>query len=309
MQRRLSRETLLKLTTDESPHGVFQPGHPSGGCGGHPTTNHPSAGCLTTACTPRPPRASGRYIHLLVWLLLCASWLGTDPAWASEEQEAKGLVESIAALTYAAAWPTATYTGASIKSVDPVIGGYDIRVKLSGKSAWSDGDLWLELVFQVRRGGLDDVKVKRHNAILSPPFATTQALGQLLADLANETTTQQQTSTLHSGDSGQGFRFYVTNDCRLPIKLAVKYRRLDGEWSTVGWWSFAGNSSRYLAFNGGEWVRTDASTVYYYAETSDGSLFWGDNSHRELFEGKTLPMSSVYDKNGDTEFSLSCPGK
>ena len=227
-----------------------------------------------------------------------------------QREETKSLVESIAGVVYAAAWPTATYENFSIKSIDPVANGYDVLVKLSGKSGWNDGDLWLVIVFNLRNGELKDVSVVNHNALLSPPFATTKAIGELIADLAEEGQRQsrQQTQSLYSGGS-EGYKFFVTNRCRHAIDIALKYRKINGEWATIGWWGVSGNSSRYLSFKNGDFARTNNSIAYYFAETKDGRLYWGDGTNEVLLDGRRLPMSKVDDSDGDTDLTLTCPGQ
>jgi hypothetical protein len=44
------------------------------------------------------------------------------------------------------------------------------------------GDLWVELVVQLRDGDLYDIRVRDHNAILVPPFETAISIGQAIAE-------------------------------------------------------------------------------------------------------------------------------
>ena len=224
---------------------------------------------------------------------------------ASSEDDPRGFVDSIAATVYSTAWPTATYEQVSIKSIDPAPGGYNILVKLSGKSGWGGGDLWMVVTLELRGGSLSDVRVDSHNAILSPPFAIAQALGELLVQLA-EDTAESQSQSIASAESAPGYRLYVSNLCRHPIRLAVKYKTPSNQWDTVGWWEFTPNSSRYLTFRDGRFARTNSSVLYYYAESEDRSLYWGGGGTQVSLDGRTLSMNKVEDTEGDTEWSLRC---
>ena len=142
--------------------------------------------------------------------------LPADVAFAGDEEDARSFVQSVAATVYGLAWPTATYESFSLKSVDRVRGGYDARVRLNGISAFSDSALWMEIVFEVRNGALNDVRVARHNAILSAPFATAEAMGQLVADLLEESSSGSPAPSYYASGSGssnnrQGFRLHVAN--------------------------------------------------------------------------------------------------
>lgn len=94
---------------------------------------------------------------------------------------------SIAKLTYNAAWPTATYRSWDFDTpVRDVGGGYDVVIKLSGISGLGGSDLWLKLGFAFRSGSLSRTWVVSHNAWVMPPFKTLQTLGQITADLAKQ---------------------------------------------------------------------------------------------------------------------------
>jgi uncharacterized membrane protein len=250
----------------------------------------------------RPKLSSILFAGFLIGLLLTGR--------ARAQDNPRGFVESIASGLYAAAWPTATYESVAVKSIDPVEGGFDVLVKLSGKSSFDDGELWMIVVVEVRNGALHDVRVARHNAILSPPFSTTKALAQLISQLAEENSASSSHGVSSSAsESSSSYRFYVRNGCRHPIRLAIKYRDLDKTWKTVGWWNFAGSESSYLSNSDGKNLRTTAVTVYYYAEAQDGSFYWSGGRHEGIVDGRTLPMLALEDKDGDTELPLLCAGR
>ncbi|RMH16750.1 MAG: DUF1036 domain-containing protein [Acidobacteria bacterium] len=180
-------------------------------------------------------------VALLVFLVATLTAVPSS-ARKSAEDDPKGFVESIAETVYAWAWPSAEYESASVKSIDPVAGGYDVLVKLSGKSAFDGGDLWLVLVFKLRNGSLADVKVSAHNAILVPPFATVKALGQLIAELAAEQSyrsppkaSSPQPLYQPRPRSEPSFGWRICNKSTEP-EVWVAYSYLDGgDWVTKGW--------------------------------------------------------------------------
>ncbi len=125
-------------------------------------------------------------------LILLAS-----PAFAQDSRdarEARGLVESVAAGLYRFAWPSATYKSWALKQVQPVTGGLDIVTRLTGTSRWDGSDLWLELLLELRRDGLRDVRVVQHNAILVPPFVTSDAIAQGLVRAIDDYNRSKSTS-------------------------------------------------------------------------------------------------------------------
>lgn len=124
----------------------------------------------------------------VVWLALLALLWAAAPAdvagQTADDAEARGLMESVAATVYAAAWPTATFERFGIARVDrPAGGGLDLVVRLDGTSAFGGGALWMELAISFRNGAMSDLEVRRHNALLAPPFATARAVGELIVDV------------------------------------------------------------------------------------------------------------------------------
>ena len=104
--------------------------------------------------------------------------------------------------------------------------------------------------------------------------------------------------------------FLFKNNCRYPVRLAIHYRKTNGEWTTEGWWNIAPFQETYLASKGTR-LTTNSSIWYYYAETTDGSgEYWkGDypisfgTFFGTSFERK-LPMRKMQDN--DNNWSISC---
>ncbi len=244
------------------------------------------------------------------WFLVVILILGCTLSVLASDEDPKGFVESISETVYTWAWPTATYEDVSIKSIDPVANGHDIQVKLSGKSGLSGGDLWLVIIFKLRNGSLQDIRVLDHNALIAEPFSTVKTMGLLIANLAQEFASDTSTQTSNTtSESLEGYRFKVINNCLRPVRVAIKYHNLGGDWRAMGWWNVKGGASQYLAFTDGTYARTNSSAFYYFVETQDGSLHWDEGDHKVIVGGRTLMMSRLEDEEGDTELYLSCPGR
>lgn len=143
-----------------------------------------------------PVKSSSRYraMRTVCTTALTILVLASTPAFIGRasgqdnEAEARSLVQSLGAFIYGMAWPTATYSASSLHSLSRARNGYDVTVRLAGTSGFSGENLWMDLVIELRNGSLSDVKVRRHNAILSPPFATSQRVAALVAAAAEHAT-------------------------------------------------------------------------------------------------------------------------
>jgi hypothetical protein len=122
---------------------------------------------------------------LLFWLLLSSIESASSVAQRATQNDGAvtALVNSVAGKIYKLAWPTATYKSVSIEDFEPVDGGVDVTVRLSGSSGFDGSELWLDLVFLVRDGKLQTFKVRDHNAILVPPFITSGKMAEALVAL------------------------------------------------------------------------------------------------------------------------------
>lgn len=174
------------------------------------------------------------FVLMFVFLVLSSA----SYARASDEEEAKGIVGSLAETVYGFAWPTAEYESVSFKSLDPVVGGHDVVVRLSGKSAFGDGDLWLDLVFEIRNGAFHDMSVRRHNAILVPPFTTVKTLAQTLAELIEDGGNLQQPRHSAPGlttrvpeEKREAAAVCLRNPTKYTINLS--YRWGENEWTSA----------------------------------------------------------------------------
>ena len=84
---------------------------------------------------------------------------------------------------------------------------------------------------------------------------------------------------------------HFTNNCGNPVRLAMRYRDMHGQWVTGGWWQFAGRDDAYLTRSStGRRVATDHNVVYYYAETTRGQRSTWSGGYRNRLGGTMLNM-------------------
>ncbi len=215
----------------------------------------------------------------ILLLLVCLTLAGSASLPAKESRKQGGVesfIQSIAATTYAAAWPTATYKKASIKRSTRVGDGYDVAVRLLGESTFG-GELWLDLVFEIRGGSLSDMRVGNHNAILMAPFETAKTFGAFLEEMLKEY--GNSTSTQYSAP----VRAAPTHSAKMAGAVCLKnptshtlnyaFRWGEGEWTEQAveagsnrwhWWPYAGSEHVSPKFS----IRFDNHFDTGYTETS-----------------------------------------
>lgn len=135
------------------------------------------------------PKAGRAMLMLIAAMLMTLGTTGQAQA-AEDRDEAVGMVGAVCQTVYAFAWPTAEYTDARLRRVVEVKNGFNVIVRLRGKSAFSGGTLWLDLQFEVRDGGFSGLRVRGHNAILADPFETVETLGEVLVAIVDEVNSQ-----------------------------------------------------------------------------------------------------------------------
>lgn len=235
----------------------------------------------------------GRRIRLSLLSLLC--FLNTPGVlWATISDDNGGIesfIDSVAATTYAAAWPTATYKKVSIEKTEKVTGGYDISVRLMGESVFG-GDLWLDLVFEFRSGVLHDMRIGGHNAILFAPFETAKALGAFVDEMIREYNDSPGSSTR----ARRAGAVCLKNPTEHTLKFS--YRWGEGEWveQILGanynqwyWWLYDGGTQRSPKF----YIRFDGSFSPGYTETE----YW--------LERRSTSLPVTCDKSKQYKFAVS----
>ncbi|SEB52393.1 hypothetical protein [Terriglobus roseus] len=95
---------------------------------------------------------------------------------------------------YNLAWPTATYSDFGLRGIEPVQGGFDVKILLDGRSGFDNSDLWILLRIKIRRNGIADIVVLNDNHFLMAPFATSTAVGQAVVQLSQRYAESQPSS-------------------------------------------------------------------------------------------------------------------
>jgi hypothetical protein len=263
-----------------------------------------------------------RYRMLALGWLVALSW--HLPARAEEAKEEQSFVSSVASAVYTAAWPTATFVDWNFKSFNWVSGGTDLVVRLEGRSGFDDSDLWVDLVFEFRDGTFSNIRVLNHNAILAPPFQTTQTLLKTAADIANQYAKDHPTPQTHPASQGdaqstsnivppptrrQTHEIRVSNSCKLPVTLWVSLRDSLGKWQQPDSWTIAASSSTYLGDSQSLNLELSDSQVYFYGEVPGTNYTWrGDQNI--AYGDRTLPMQPLTlttAADGAYELALACP--
>lgn len=95
------------------------------------------------------------------------------------EKSCEEIVEGIGSMVLCVAWPTATYKYSSFKGVDFVKEGIDITFRIYGQSAWTDGEIWLDVILTLDSGlDLKNIRWGDYSAFF-PPGSAVKALVEL----------------------------------------------------------------------------------------------------------------------------------
>jgi hypothetical protein len=108
------------------------------------------------------------------------------------------LVDGVAAVVYNVAWPTATYERVTFRSLNPAANGADVAFRLHGKSLFADGDLWLDVIMQVRGGEITGLKWGDNNGFV-PPGLTTGAMLEAINEMTKPSPARSPESAASSG--------------------------------------------------------------------------------------------------------------
>lgn len=132
---------------------------------------------------------SRRIFASLTLTLMLASCLCNAPALAQSSSDDTWywqLVKSVGKTLYFFAWPTDTYDHMEFGHIERKPGGADVYVVLYGHS-WLEGDLWTEVVTEIRNGSVADMHFGRYSSkAFIAPGTTIQAWGQALDQINQE---------------------------------------------------------------------------------------------------------------------------
>ena len=94
-----------------------------------------------------------------------------------------------------AAWPTDTYGGIEPGNIELKPGGADVSVVVYGTS-WVEGDIWTEVVAEIRDGQITNFRFGRYSPkALIPPGTTLRTFAEVLKSMNDEYERQQAQGT------------------------------------------------------------------------------------------------------------------
>jgi hypothetical protein len=99
----------------------------------------------------------------------------------------------------------------------------------------------------------------------------------------------------------------IENLCNRPVNLWVDHSDGWRNWHTHGSFTVGAYASTYLSDNGTRLHQRTDHDIYFYAETTNGTVTW-DGTYMRNVDGYTLPMrrQSVVLKNGAYAIRLGC---
>ncbi|MGI0480363.1 DUF1036 domain-containing protein [Geminocystis sp. CENA526] len=104
------------------------------------------------------------------------------------------------------------------------------------------------------------------------------------------------------------YNYQVTNSCRHPIRVAIRYRNIQQQWVTQGWWNLTPGKSISLGNNNGTLLASDNGVWYYYAEsTNNTGLSWSGQDNKVSYDGRTLNMRKETNNGDHGKLNLTCP--
>ena len=104
--------------------------------------------------------------------------------------------------------------------------------------------------------------------------------------------------------------FNFENKCDHPVRVAIHFMDLNGQWQQEGWWTVNPNVSTYLAAQNNTRLKSNNNIWYYYVETTDGSKIGWFGNQNVSFQGQMLKMLKAERVNAnavDFHWSINCP--
>ena len=147
-------------------------------------------------------RASAAWAARAALVVVTLLALTARPAFADDDADrARGFVDSVAALVFHYAWPTAQYADYECCTIAPAGNGrLRVTFRLHGISAFGGGPLWTNVDIVLGKSGVEDMQFGDNNAILAQPGQTMGALGQVL--LALNAQARQARGNVAQGPAG-----------------------------------------------------------------------------------------------------------
>lgn len=136
----------------------------------------------------------------------------------------------------------------------------------------------------------------------SPTFALDDC-DDLTAGLIAGCPSVREGGGIQNEDSSVG-SFLFANNCDDSVRLAVRYRNLDGDWVSRGWWEAEPGEKFYLSHRGRK-LSSDNAIWFYYAECLNKSCQW-EGDHPARLRNRQLMMRSKRNPLGDNSWGIKC---
>jgi hypothetical protein len=108
------------------------------------------------------------------------------------------------------------------------------------------------------------------------------------------------------GQSNLGHPYYVTNECRHPIRMALRYKDPKDGWVSRYWYNFDPGESANL-LSGGKTIYSENSVYYYYAYAPGTSDEWTADDNRYTIGGRSYGFRKRQGhSNGKYRVTLTC---
>lgn len=107
--------------------------------------------------------------------------------------------------------------------------------------------------------------------------------------------------------ANNAYRIRIYNICKDDIQIALRYRNMEGDWVTGGWWLFTGGEISRISLDE-EAVSTNHMLVYYFAEALNEPYEWSGDYSYELL-GREIKMRKLLleiDGKNELPITLTC---
>jgi hypothetical protein len=130
-------------------------------------------------------RATMKKVLLTIYLVFSLS-ISSINADEKDESIIEYFSNGVASGIFRTAWPTATYSDFEYMGKERIAGGYQVQLKFKGNSNMcfvGTCPLWFKLGIDLDfEYNIKDMSVLKHNAIMQPPFKTSGAIAQAIAE-------------------------------------------------------------------------------------------------------------------------------
>jgi hypothetical protein len=125
------------------------------------------------------------------------------------------------------------------------------------------------------------------------------------ASCANDTTSNTSSSYSPPPSAAPTARtIQMTNECHLPVALAVEYADANTGQRTAGWWNVGANTNTRLLDRSSRALALAGNDAYYYAEIPGTEFSWS-GEYSATIDGRAVNMAyTALDVDGDGNYSL-----